>query len=104
MMQKPDWWCGCGTCGVDRKGVLRDLLNCYSQDSSLKESYVDLDKFKQFYKTADVEAVTEVLCYLLDHLGYMEHSGSICCSQALTEDGLALRDWARNSGSEEDDE
>jgi hypothetical protein len=88
----PEWFCGCGS--GNPKQCLADILNCFSSENSCGSPYVDLSavsKVREKYGDA-----VELIAYFLDHLGYAEHSGSVMCSQSLTDKGEELRDWANN--------
>ncbi len=88
---KPDWFCGCG--GGDPKRFLRDLLNAFSDENSMGRPYVSLPGFYKLHEKYGSAAV-ELVLYLLDHMGYVEHSGSVSSSAWLTAKGEELREWA----------
>lgn len=87
----PEWFCGCG--GADPKRFLRDLLNAFAGENSCGSPYTDLAAFMEVMTTHSDSAV-ELVLYFLDHLGYVEHSGSVSSSAWLTAKGEELREWA----------
>ncbi len=89
----PSWFCGCGGLNADPKGFLRDLLNAFADENSCGSPYVSLPAFTELYKTYPASTV-ELVLYLLDHMGYVEHGGSVSSSAWLTGKGEKLREWA----------
>lgn len=100
---RPVWFCGCGTVGADKRRCLRDILNAFSGATSSGDPYVNLDDMRKVHKKYSTAAV-ELILYMLDDSGYAEHSGSVGCSQWLTEEGIKLREWANKDKVDDDKE
>ena len=88
--KKPAWFCGCGGSNPDE--CLKAILNAYTRECALGP-YLDLAAFSEVYKKYHADAV-ELILYLLDHLDYVGHTGSVSSSSYLTESGIELREWA----------
>ena len=99
----PDWFCGCGSL-MSKKECLADLLNCYTKPFSDEvDGYLDLTRIDEFVDKWSVKpsntygsALVDLILYFLNHLGYIEHSGSVSSSSYLTTAGRELRRWTND--------
>lgn len=88
MKDMPDWWCDCGE-PDEALEVLKEILNTFDGTGN-DYHFTSLEKLNEFDNKHGI-GVSCLILYLLDHVGIIEHSGSVVSSAWLTFEGEKLK-------------